>query len=58
MGIEPTWDSPHCPTPDLKSETVLFGVFQGVLGYLMILLKSQKKAGEQFLPFSFLLWDV
>ena len=19
MGIEPTWDSPHCPTPDLKS---------------------------------------
>jgi len=20
MGIEPTWDSPHCPTPDLKSK--------------------------------------
>jgi hypothetical protein len=20
MGIEPTWDSPHCPTPDLKSD--------------------------------------
>ena len=19
MGIEPTWDSLHCPTPDLKS---------------------------------------
>ena len=20
MGIEPTWDSLHCPTPDLKSD--------------------------------------
>lgn len=37
---------PHCPTPDLKSGKVLFGVFLGVSEYLMVLLKSQGKAGE------------
>ena len=46
MGIEPTWDSLHCPTPDLKSETALCGMFRGVLGYLVIFLKLHKKTGE------------
>jgi hypothetical protein len=37
---------------------VLFGVSWGVSGCLMILLELHEKAGEQLLPFSFMLWGV